>query len=90
MQNNKKLHSYIKLHNNIKIRSLIEGNKEQALKTLLTMTLVAPKNVEFLAELALMEASEGKYKLAIDRLDNFIKSFIFFFIFCIHNPNLTQ
>ena len=38
------------------------------------MTLVAPKNVEFLAELALMEASEGNYKLAIDRLNNFIKS----------------
>ncbi|MBT7275039.1 MAG: hypothetical protein HN886_01120, partial [Woeseiaceae bacterium] len=64
----------IRLQNNIKIRALSEGNKEQALKTLLTMTLVAPKNVEFLAELALMEASEGKYKLAIDRLDNFIKS----------------
>ena len=64
----------IRLQNNIKIRALSEGNKEQALKTLLTMTLVAPKNVEFLAELALMEASEGKYKLAIDRLNNFIKS----------------
>ena len=37
------------------------------------MTLVAPKNVEFLAELALMEASEGNYKSAIDRLNNFIK-----------------
>ena len=64
----------IRLQNNIKIRALSEGNKEQALKTLLSMTLVAPKNVEFLAELALMEASEGNYKLAIDRLNNFIKS----------------
>jgi regulator of sirC expression with transglutaminase-like and TPR domain len=63
----------IRLQNNIKIRALSEGNKEQALKTLLSMTLIAPKNVEFLAELALMEASEGNYKLAIDRLNNFIK-----------------
>ena len=37
------------------------------------MTLVAPTNVDFLAELALMEASEGNYKSAIDRLNNFIK-----------------
>ena len=63
----------IRLQNNIKIRALSVGNKERVLKTLLSMTLVAPTNVDFLAELALMEASEGNYKSAIDRLNNFIK-----------------
>ncbi|MAV88184.1 MAG: hypothetical protein CMM67_08050 [Rhodospirillaceae bacterium] len=63
----------IRLQNNIKIRALSVGNKERVLKTLLSMTLVAPTNIDFLAELALMEASEGNYKSAIDRLNNFIK-----------------
>ena len=38
------------------------------------MNLIAPKNTDILLELAVLEAAQGKYQLAINRLTSFLES----------------
>ena len=63
----------VRLQNNIKIRALREGDKERAIKILQSIVLIIPTSVEFLAELAMLEASSGRIKSAVERLDRFIE-----------------
>ncbi len=62
-----------RLQNNIKIRALGEGDAKRAIDILKSIILVAPSNAEFLAELALLEASAGNIKSALGRLDGFME-----------------
>ena len=61
-----------RLQNNIKTRALVEGDRERAIKILETMTLIGPARVDILAELAMLESTEGRYQSALGRLDLFI------------------
>ncbi|SVC26337.1 uncharacterized protein METZ01_LOCUS279191 [marine metagenome] len=63
----------VRLQNNIKIRALREGDKERAIKILQSIVLITPTSVEFLAELAMLEASSGHIKSAVERLERFIE-----------------
>ena len=63
----------VRLQNNIKIRALREGDKERAIKILQSIVLITPTSVEFLAELAMLEASSGYIKSAVERLERFIE-----------------
>ena len=63
----------VRLQNNIKIRALREGDKERAIKILQSIVLITPTSVEFLAELAMLEASGGYIKSAVERLERFIE-----------------
>ena len=63
----------VRLQNNIKIRALREGDKERAIKILQSIVLITPTSVEFLAELAMLEASSGQIKSAVERLERFIE-----------------
>ena len=63
----------VRLQNNIKIRALREGDKERAIKILQSIVLITPTSVEFLAELAMLEASSGRIKSALERLERFIQ-----------------
>ena len=63
----------VRLQNNIKIRALREGDKERAIKILQSIVLITPTSVEFLAELAMLEASSGRIKSALERLERFIE-----------------
>jgi regulator of sirC expression with transglutaminase-like and TPR domain len=62
-----------RLQNNIKTRALHNNNPNHAIKILHSMTLIQPKNPGILAELALLESSEGSYRSAIKKIKNFIK-----------------
>ncbi|MDA1100456.1 MAG: transglutaminase-like domain-containing protein [Proteobacteria bacterium] len=62
----------VRLQNNLKIRALREGDRQRAIEILLSIVLIAPANVEFLAELARLEASVGNIRSALRRLDGFI------------------
>ena len=63
----------VRLQNNIKIRALREGDKERAIKILQSIVLITPTSVEFLAELAMLEASSGRIKSALERLERFLQ-----------------
>ena len=63
----------VRLQNNIKIRALREGDKERAIKILQSIVLITPISVEFLAELVMLEASSGRIKSALERLERFIE-----------------
>ncbi len=63
----------VRLQNNIKIRALREGDKERAIKILQSIVLITPISVEFLAELVMLEASSGRIKSALERLERFIQ-----------------
>lgn len=63
----------VRLQNNIKIRALREGDKERAIKILQSIVLITPTSVEFLAELAMLEASSGHIKSAVERLERFVE-----------------
>jgi len=63
----------VRLQNNIKIRALREGDKERAIKILQSIVLITPTSVEFLAELAMLEASSSHIKSAVERLERFIE-----------------
>jgi len=63
----------VRLQNNIKIRALREGDKERAIKILQSIVLITPTSVEFLAELVMLEASGGRIKTALERLERFIQ-----------------
>ena len=63
----------VRLQNNIKIRALREGDKERAIKILQSIVLITPTSVEFLAELVMLEASSGRIKSALERLERFIQ-----------------
>ena len=63
----------VRLQNNIKIRALREGDKERAIKILQSIVLITPTSVAFLAELAMLEASSGHIKSAVERLERFIE-----------------
>ena len=63
----------VRLLNHIKIRALREGDKERAIKILQSIVLITPTSVEFLAELAMLEASSGYIKSAVERLERFIE-----------------
>ena len=62
----------LRLPNNIKIRALNDSKPERAMQILHSMTLFAPAKPEFLAELALLEASSGQLKSALERLDGYL------------------
>ncbi len=62
----------VRLQNNIKIRALGEGDRSRAIEILQSIILITPADVEFLAELALLEASAGNIKSALGRLDGFM------------------
>lgn len=61
-----------RLQNNIKTRALGEGDRKRAIKILETMTLIGPERADILAELAMLESTEGRYQSALGRLDLFI------------------
>ncbi len=63
----------VRLQNNIKIRALREDDKERAIKILQSIVLITPTSVEFLAELVMLEASGGRIKTALERLERFIQ-----------------
>ena len=63
-----------RLQNNIKIRAVQAGNHQSAIEVLISMNLIAPKNTDILLELAVLEAAQGKYQLAINRLTSFLES----------------
>lgn len=63
----------IRLQNNIKTRALRDGDRTRALEILISMNLIGPTNVDVLAELAVLESSEGNYKSALGRLDLFLE-----------------
>ena len=63
----------IRLQNNIKTRALQGGERKRALEILISMNLIAPTNVDVLAELAALESSEGNYQSALGRLDLFLE-----------------
>ena len=63
----------VRLQNNIKIRALREDDKERAIKILQSIVLITPTSVEFLAELVMLEASGGRIKTALERLERFIE-----------------
>ncbi len=62
----------IRLQNNIKLRALGAGDRKRAIDILVSMSLIAPIRIDILAELALLEASEGNYQSALGHLDRFI------------------
>ena len=70
----------VRLQNNIKIQALNKGDKGRAIEILQSINLIAPFNVEFLSELAILEASGGHIKSAVVRLEKFIEL----------NPNKTD
>ncbi len=70
----------VRLQNNIKIRALGAGDRKRAVKILQTIVLITPSNVEFLSELALLEASSGNIKSALGRIDRFME----------RNPEIAQ
>ncbi len=62
----------IRLQNNIKTRALRDGDRGRAIEILVSMSLISPKNVNVLAELASLESSEGNYQSALGRLNLFL------------------
>ena len=65
----------IRLQNNIKVRALKANNPSRAIVVLESMSLVAPTSIAVLAELALLETSEGYYQSALKRLDKFLERY---------------
>jgi len=63
----------VRLQNNIKIQALGAGNKERAIEILQSINLITPFNLEFLSELAVLEASRGHINSAVGRLERFIE-----------------
>ena len=63
----------VRLQNNIKIRALGAGDRKRAVEILQSIVLITPNNVEFLLELALLEASSGNIRSALRRLDGFME-----------------
>ena len=63
----------VRLQINIKIHALGAGDKKRAIKILQSIILITPENVDFLAELSMLEASAGHIKSAVQRLDNFLE-----------------
>ncbi len=65
----------IRLQNNIKVRAQKANNPTRAIEVLESMTLIAPMSIAVLAELALLETSEGYYQSALKRLDTFLERY---------------
>ena len=65
----------IRLQNNIKVRALNASNPSRAIEVLESMSLIAPMSIAVLAELALLETSEGYYQSALKRLDKFLERY---------------
>ena len=63
----------VRLQNNIKIQALGAGNKDRAIEILQSINLITPFNLEFLSELAVLEASRGHINSAVGRLERFIE-----------------
>jgi len=63
----------VRLQNNIKIRALNEGNRPRAIDILQSINLIAPENIEVLAELARLEAASGQVKSALRHLERYLQ-----------------
>jgi regulator of sirC expression with transglutaminase-like and TPR domain len=65
----------LRLQNNLKYRALGDGNSTRAIEVLESMIIIAPRNVDIMAELVSLETSEGHYRSALGRLDLFLERY---------------
>ena len=70
----------IRLQNNIKLRAQHQGDKKRVIEILETMIILAPFQIDFIIEIASLEAGQGNYNSSLRWLSNYIN----------YNPQSTR